>query len=99
MKWFKKRRNKLFAELIDRRDEVLRRAIMISNRNIPQFLMDEPLPKVLEWVVSPHIYKTWEKYAKIDVKELRGDQSLVYKILGAYSENREKKIERKKDNI
>ena len=92
IKWFKNR--KIIKELIDRRDEVTRRAVKIANRNIPQNLIDVSYPKIIEWMVEPHLYEKYIKVSNVEESELRDDQNLIYKILGVF---KDKKIEVSKD--
>ena len=94
MKFLKNR--KIIKELIDRRDEVTRRAVKIANRNIPQNLIDVSYPKIIEWVVSPHLYEVYKKASNVEESVLRDDQNLIYKILGVFKD-KNKKNEDSKD--
>ena len=94
VKWFKNR--KIIKELIDRRDEVTRRAVKIANRNIPQHLIDMSYPKIIEWMVEPHLYEVYKKASNVEESVLRDDQTLIYKILGVFKD-KNKKNEDSKD--
>ena len=96
MKFLKNR--KIIKELIARRDEVTRRAVKIANRNIPQNLIDMSYPKIIEWVVSPHLYEVYKKASNVEESVLRDDMSLVYKILGVFKDKNKKNKVNKDDD-
>ena len=77
------RRNKskkLIKELIKRRDEVIKRAVMIANKKIPEYLLVVQLADLIEWIIKPHIREQYSDYKKPVDKEVRGFQRLLQKI-------------------
>ena len=77
------RRNKskkLIKELIKRRDEVIRRAVMIANKKIPEYLLEVQLAELIEWIIKPHIMEEYTTYNKPSDSKVRGFQKLLQKV-------------------
>jgi len=82
MKWF--HRKKIIKELIERRNEVISRALT----SIPPEMLNRHFLEYKYWLIEPHIKKKYEKYAEVEAKESdRRVQQTIYKILeGAANE-------------
>ena len=77
------RRNKskkLIKELIKRRDEVVKRAAMIANKKIPEYLLEVQLADLIEWIIKPHIREQYSDYKKPSDSKVRGFQKLLQKV-------------------
>lgn len=79
----KKKRRNLIKELINRRDEVIKRAKNLANRQIPQEFMDKDFPDIIEWVIIPHISESYQPYKKVEDDEVRGFSKLMGKLIYA----------------
>ena len=78
------RKNKqrvLIKELVKRREEVIKRAILIANKDIPEHLIECQLSEIIEWMVEPHIREKFGEYNKPSDKEVRGFQRLLQKVV------------------
>ena len=76
-------------ELINRRDEVIQRAIYAANRQFPPSLLESGFPEILKWVITPHITEIYANYSPESEKRERKASRAVYKILEGV-ENKDK---------
>lgn len=76
----KKKRANLVRELIRRREEVIKRARMIANKQIPEHIIEGDYAGIIEWIVKPHINEKYEEYKSPDDEEVRWWQKIGYKI-------------------
>ena len=87
----KNRNKKLIKELIKRRDEVTKRAVMIANKKIPEYLLEVQLAELIEWIIKPHIMEEYTTYNKPSDSKVRGFQKLLQKVTskaGKYEKNK-----------
>ena len=80
LKNLKERRN-LIKDLIERRDEVVKRTSLILNRKIPEDLLDSSFPDMMEWIISPLIHESFEEYKESPANLRRKAESIVYSII------------------
>ena len=76
----KNRNKKLIKELIKRRNEVIKRAVMIANKKIPEYLLEVQLAELIEWIIKPHIMEEYTTYNKPSDSKVRGFQKLLQKV-------------------
>jgi len=77
-----KKKDELINELVTRRDEVVKRAALVANRQLPQPILEKIQSEadMLEWIVTPHIYGNYDPVVKINDEILRRGTDVV----GAY---------------
>lgn len=80
----KKRSKKLIKELVNRREEVIRRAILIANKDVPEHLIELQLSDIIEWMIEPHIKEKFVEYNKPDDKKVRGFQKVIQKVVNKW---------------
>jgi len=84
----KKKKGKLIHEFAVRRDEVVSRARLAANRQLPQHLLDSDFMTIFEWIITPHIKQEYEVGKRVVDKEVRGFQKLMSKIFRALGKNK-----------
>lgn len=84
----KNKSKKLINELVKRREEVIRRAILIANKDIPENLIDCQLAEILEWMIEPHIKEEFIEYKKPSDKEVRGFQKVLQKVISIWKKKK-----------
>lgn len=68
-------------ELINRRDEVIQRAIYAANHQLPESVIDGGFSEICKWIIMPHINEIYTPYSIYnDDRESRALRA-VYKIL------------------
>jgi len=82
-------------ELINRRDEVIQRAIYAANRQFPPRLLESGFPDILKWVIVPHITEIYNSYSPESEKRERKASRAVYKILEGIEEKDKEESEDK----
>jgi len=92
----KKKARKLISELAIRRDEVVTRAKMVANKQLPQNLLDSDFPTTIEWIITPHIKEDYEHFQQVKDKDVRRFQNLMGKMLKAFSKKKKIKGEENK---
>lgn len=80
----RKKRRRLIEDLIKRREEVILRAKMIANKDVPESLINTGFADVIKWMITPHIEPTYEPYNQPEDSEVRGFQNTLMKILKAF---------------
>ena len=66
--------------MVKRRDEVIKRAVMIANKKIPEYLLEVQLAELIEWIIKPHIMEEYTTYNKPSDSKVRGFQKLLQKV-------------------
>ena len=79
----RKKVKRLINSLVERREEVVSRARMIANKQVPEELINQNMTATIEWIVGPHIKQTYDRYQKAEDEDVRGFQSLMMKIFKA----------------
>ena len=89
----------MFTEMLERRDEVLKRAKLVIKKEFPDYLLEEGMGGILEWMVQPHINEDYEKYTPKNYDEIdRGAERAVITIMKKMVEDdKENEIEIKKE--
>ena len=82
-------------ELINRRDEVIQRAIYAANRQFPPSLIESGFPELLKWVINPHISEFYLNYSPEEEGREKKALRAVYKILeGVENEENNKEVDK-----
>jgi len=93
------KKDELINELATRRDEVVKRAALVANRQLPQPILEKIQSEadMLEWIVTPHLYETFEPVVRIDDEVLRSGTEIVGAYLRTKGEDDEEKGNETKD--
>ena len=78
--FFKRDNDDLVMELLERRDEVIKRAKV---RLPERFRREKQLNAYLAWIIEPHIKKNYTPYRDPNSKSERKAQEAVYNIMEA----------------
>ena len=69
----------ILMDMMERRDEVIKRSIAIANKTyIPPF---NEFGEVIEWIISPHLYREWYPFKNIQPETSRVAELTTYKIM------------------
>jgi len=77
----KKAEKAILSQLMERKDEVIKRAISVANRTLPDYLVDMSMADILEWIITPHIHAKYEPYIITKDAQERGALRAVHSIL------------------